>query len=522
MTRKRKMLYNTASALIYQVIAVLCGFVLPKILIPYYGSSVNGLINSITNFMSFITLCECGVGAVVQSALYKPLADKDDKEISKVVVSSKRFFNKILILLSIYIVILLIVYPRIVGKEFGLLYTALLILILAFQYIAQYYLFLTYRLLLNADQLSFVQLLVHSIALIINTIMTVLLVHFGATIHVVKLASAIIFFIQPVILKMYVDRHYDLNLKIRLTEEPIKQKWNGFAQHIASVILSNTDVAVLTVFSSLQNISIYNVYYLVANGLRQLFLSAMTGVQALLGNIYAKGEKSNLQTVFSLLELTVHTVVTLVFTVSAILIIPFVRVYTKNFIDANYIAPIFAILLVSAYAAYTIRLPYDMMVKAAGHYRETQASAIVESVINVIISITFVFKFGLIGVAIGTLVAMVYRTIYFVIYLSKNIIRRPIKYFIKHIIVDFLCMFIMIFSTKFIELGDVTYLSWIIMAIQVMAICLGISICINTILYKSVFRDMFIKIKNKFIRHRTSDDIMKERKVKDKKCMINQ
>lgn len=72
-----------------------------------------------------------------------------------------------------------------------------------------------------------------------------------------------------------------------------------------------------------------------------------------------------------------------------------------------------------AQASYCLRLPYNIMVLAAGHYKQTQWSAIIEATINVVVSILFVFYFGLVGVAIGTLAAMIYRTLYLAIYLKK-------------------------------------------------------------------------------------------------------
>ena len=66
------------------------------------------------------------------------------------------------------------------------------------------------------------------------------------------------------------------------------------------------------------------------------------------------------------------------------------------------------------------------MVLAAGHYKQTQWSAIIEAAVNIAVSVVLVFKFGLTGVAIGTLAAMVYRTAYLARYLSRNIICRSI------------------------------------------------------------------------------------------------
>ena len=65
MTRKTKLLLNTSTSFIYQLTVIACGFILPKLFLTYYGSEVNGLVSSITQFLGFIALCECGVGAVV-------------------------------------------------------------------------------------------------------------------------------------------------------------------------------------------------------------------------------------------------------------------------------------------------------------------------------------------------------------------------------------------------------------------------------------------------------------------------
>ena len=92
MTRKTKLMMNSTSSLIYQVITIVCGFILPRFFLSFYGSAVNGLVSSITQFLGFISLAECGVGAVVQSALYKPLAKNDMQEVNKIVVSADRFF----------------------------------------------------------------------------------------------------------------------------------------------------------------------------------------------------------------------------------------------------------------------------------------------------------------------------------------------------------------------------------------------------------------------------------------------
>lgn len=487
MTRKRKLMLNLTSSLIYQFITVICGFVLQRFFLAYYGSEVNGLVSSITQFLGFISLAECGVGAVVQSALYKPLADNNMQEVSKIVVSSERFFKRIAYILLGYTAILMVFYPLITLDSFDYLFTLILIFVISISTFAQYYLGMTYRLLLNADQLGFIQYSIYSVALILNTVSCILLMRLGASVQFVKLTTSLIFLMQPVLLTIIAKRRYKIDHKIRFVGEPIKQKRNGLAQHIATVVLGNTDTVVLTLLSTLENVSVYAVYHLVVNGVKQIIVSATNGMQAMLGNMLAKDEKEELNKAFDNIEWLLHTLVTFVFSVTGVLIIPFVRIYTAEITDVEYIVPAFAYLITLAQAAYCLRLPYNIMVLAAGHYKQTQMSAIMEAIINVIVSVALVFYFGLVGVAIGTFVAMAYRTIYLVYYLSKNILYRKISYFLRHMIVDVVTAAALIATVNafpmFFILNELNYIAWIVLVIKVAAVGMVICILINFAMY---------------------------------------
>lgn len=93
--RGKKLALNTITSLGLQVVSVICGFILPRLILESFGSDVNGLVNSITQFLGVITLLDLGVGAVVQSALYKPLADNNTNMISKIYVSANKFFRRL-------------------------------------------------------------------------------------------------------------------------------------------------------------------------------------------------------------------------------------------------------------------------------------------------------------------------------------------------------------------------------------------------------------------------------------------
>ena len=65
-------LINILANLVLQLANILTWFIIPKIILSYFGSSVNGLVSSITQFLSYIGLIEGGLTGVVTASLYKP------------------------------------------------------------------------------------------------------------------------------------------------------------------------------------------------------------------------------------------------------------------------------------------------------------------------------------------------------------------------------------------------------------------------------------------------------------------
>lgn len=319
----------------------------------------------------------------------------------------------------------------------------------------------------------------------------------------VKYSTAAIFLLKPLVLFLAVRKRYKINYNVKYEVEPIQQKWNGLAQHFASVVVDHTDVVVLTTFSTLKNVSIYSIYYMVVSSLRTLITSSLNGVQATMGNMIANKEYDLLDKFFNKIEWIVHTAIIILFTVTSILIIPFVLLYTRNVHDANYEVPLFSALIVIANTGFCLQNIYKMVVKAAGHYKETQTASIIEAIINVVSSIILVSKLGLVGVAIGTILAMSYRLLYHVWYMKHNIIYRSYKPFIKQCIIDIIIIFVSVLIFKIIPIKATSFIYWILSGILVFSITTIISLVINFFFYKEQLCDFlysFVRMIKKFVK----------------------
>ena len=500
--RSKKAVKNIITSLLQQIVTVICGLIVPRAIIGTFGSSVNGLISSITQFLSYITLLEAGIGPVIKSALYKPIANKDKTQIEKILRASQKFFRVISGIFIVYLIALCFIYPLIVSTEFETGYTISLILIIAISTFSEYFFGMVYRLYLQAEQKTYITSTIQIGTTILNAILVIILIKFGSSIQVVKLGSAFVFVLRPILQNIYVKKKYNINFKNVKEKYELKQKWDGLAQHIASVVHNNTDIAILTIFTNTAEVSVYSVYLYVVTGIKNLVQALTGGVDASFGDMIAKDEQENLNRSFRTYELFYFTLITIVYIITLVMILPFVEVYTNGVTDANYYRPIFAILITLAEFMWSIRLPYSGITLAAGHFKQTNKGAWVEVFTNLIISIALVFKFGMIGVAIGTLVAMTIRTIEFMYHTSKYILKRSQMENVKRVAILIIETLIMVpigfYISSFIEVNS--YISWIGLAILVGIIALlGVGIT-NSITYRKDLKDLLNMIKRIFKR----------------------
>lgn len=499
--RSKKAMLNIFWSLVSQVTIVVCGFVIPRCIISAFGSEVNGLVSSISQFLGYIVLLESGFGPVVKAALYKPIASKDKQSIENILKASEKFFRIISAVFVVYIAVLAVVYPLIVNTSYSFVYTMALVIIISMSTLAEYYFGMTYKLYLQADQKTYITSIIQVVGYVINAIAVICLVKFGASIHIVKLATGLIFVLRPIVQNIYVKKKYNIDLKGANKDYKLEQKWDGLAQHVASVVHGNTDITILTLFSSMQEVSVYSVYYLVINGIKSLVQSFTSGIDASFGNMIANDEKEQLNKSFSAYEVFYYSIITVMYICTILLIVPFVSIYTKGITDANYIRPVFAYVLVASEYAWSIRLPYSSIVLASGHFKQTRVGAWVEALTNIVISLILVQKYGIVGIAIGTLVAMLVRTAEFVYHTSKYILGRSIWISIKKmstVIIETLIVALIVYLIPSVNVTS--YATWILQAIIVGSISIAVVGIANFILYKEEMKNVIGLFENLFAR----------------------
>ena len=418
---------NIATALCNQLITTACGIVTLRVLLASFGSEAYGICASITQFLSYIMLLESGIGGVARAKLYAPLARRDMCEVGAVYNAIRRFFYYVAAAFVVYSVLLGLTYHDLAGVMlYSRPYIFALVLTIGLSTLAKYMGGLANLTLIVADQRQYVNNCIMIAAAIVNAAAVVLLTQLKTQLLWVKLGSSLIFAVRPLLYRLYVKKHYPLP-KAGKTSAVLDQKWTGIGQHIAYFLHMNTDIVLLTLFADVKLVAVYAVYNMVIGSIRAITESFSSGMEAKFGELIAKGRLDRLRRAFWRYQTLIISVSVVLFSCTGALIVPFVRLYTKGITDADYIQPVFALVLLMAEAVNCMMLPCSGLPAAANRFRQTRWGAYGEAAINIILSCALIHWSPLIGVALGTLTATVFRSVYYMAYYGRHILHIPLS-----------------------------------------------------------------------------------------------
>jgi len=506
-SRRQRVMLNTLASALAEVVSMICSLILPRMILASFGSEYNGIIQSITQIISFVTLLRAGVGGVTRAALYKPLAENDTVRISAIINATQRFMRKLAFLFMGIAASVAVVYPFVV-KEFDWFFSFSLFMILSISTFVQYYFGITYQMLLLADQRNYVYTLFNIGSVILNTLLGVVLILLGCSIHVVKLGSAVAYALTPIAINWYVRHHYRLDRRVPADGSALSQRWDALGHQIAYYIFTSTNLTLLTVLADVRYVSVFSVYYMVITAIKTVIKTYSSSVEAGFGNVIAKGESKVLGKTLGIFECFMCLSCAFLFTCTAILIVPFVQVYTKGVTDISYYRPAFAVLLVLGELLYCLRIPYMSVVEASGMYKQTRNGAYAEAAINLGVSIVLCLLIDpLIAVATGTLSAMAVRTVEISRFADRNILKRSRFRFYRVIGLTggiMLISFLICGCIPFLGSCE-NYLQWLVQAVIVAVIVAAVTVAAAMIFYRKVSLEMLVTLKSLLFRRRKAN-----------------
>ena len=289
-----------------QIVGMISGIVLPHFIISIYGSTLNGLIGSIGQFLFYAGLVEAGVGSAAMIALYTPLLNHDYKSMSGILSAVSNKYRISGIVYTIIIIGIALIYPLMIRGQVNYIFTFFMTVILAANGMIDYFLIGRYKVLLMADQKYYIINFVKIFATCALTIGSVFLLKCRVSLLIVKGIGSFLHLIEALVIKKYVHVKYPNIIFNEKSELKFKQQKSVMVQQICMVITYNTDLIVLTIMlpaNSLQEISVYSVYAMILSFAKNFMSVLYVGISAAFGNIYAHKDLQKLNRKFRQYEL---------------------------------------------------------------------------------------------------------------------------------------------------------------------------------------------------------------------------
>ena len=443
-SKKNFVVSNIISNLLYQVVVIAMGLIIPRLYLENFGSEVNGLVSTVKQVFTYLMLLEAGVGLASQQALYKPIATDDKEKINGILSATKVHYNKTGCLYAIITTVFAIGYPFVISTELPKSWCFLIVLFYGLPAIISFFVQGKYRILLEGMGKGYVMTTFSTIMVLVNSVLKILLLIFTNNLLLVQSLYCLEHILQMILVLWYVKKNFPwVKLNVKPDFKAISQKNSVLIHQISGVIFNNTDAILISVFCGFKAVSVYMIYLMFFQYLDTVITSVTTGFTYKLGQIY-QTEKERFKRYFDAYEAVFITAIFIIFTLMATFLLPIITLYTKGITDIDYYNPMLLVLFVIMKLLTNSKIPCNDVINFEGMFEATKHHAIIEAILNITISVIAIKIWGITGGIIGTVAALLYRGNMMIYYANRKILDRNIMKTYRKYIVNFALFFVII------------------------------------------------------------------------------
>ena len=413
--RTKKTFYNFVCEVVPLIIISLLGIFKLKIFIQSLGTEVLGLYQLFSQIMVYVALVDGGLTSAVLYALYKPNVEGDDKKISQILSGAKKIFSLIgALMFGIAAIVAYIVPFFIKDFTFDYMYIVVAFTLFSLSNIVAYF-FVPYTTLYEVKEKKYVVSLATQSGQILQNILEIILLLCGFSFisilimhSLIKLASNLVIYFKYK--KEYPE--YSVNEKEKDTKFS-KQIKHLMVHKINGLICYNIDVLIISKLMGLTSVAIYSTYNYIINMLRQILDKISGSMIAIIGNSLTENVKET-KKIFNELNSMMYFIAKCICVPLTFALNSFIDIWYEGEIYTNFfIAISFSLYLFG----FIIKTPITTYVTAAGLFKETKKCALTDTVVNLVLSLILVYKFGIPGVVIATATSVLIAE-----YIMKNVI----------------------------------------------------------------------------------------------------
>ena len=418
--------YNLLSGFVYQIILIVISFLLPRLYLENFGSEVNGVLSTIKQIFVYMGLLEAGIGLAATQALYKPVAEKNHGKTSAILSATNNFYVKTGIIYASIVLLLAVVYAFFIPTSIPSCELFAIILLTALPALFSYFIQAKYRILLEVDGRKYIITNSETVLQLLSNIGKILVLLLTDSLVLIQLVYCILALMQLCYIYIHAKRRYTwLSLHTAPDYASISQRKSVLVHQLSGMVFNNTDVLLLSFLCDFRVVSVYTIYNIFFSQVQTFITSILSGFSFALGQMFHTNREKFMK-VYDVYETFYIMATFIIYTLMAVFLLPLIQIYTHGINDANYTNVYLVLLFVVMSLLANGKLPSNHVLEYSGKFEETRSHAIIEMIINIVVSIAAILVWDICGAILGTIVALLYRGTMMIYYSNKKVLGRGI------------------------------------------------------------------------------------------------
>lgn len=451
--RTKNSIKNAIFSLLSNFITIIIGLVAQAIFIKILGSEYLGLNSLFGNVITMLAIVELGMGNAIIYSLYKPIAENNVNEIKSLMKFYKKNYSIIGGVVAILGIAIIPFLQYIVNFDSITIDINVYLVYLLFLLETVLSYFLSYkRSILYANQQNSIISIVHIIYIILLNILQLVILCFTKNYYLYLFMKIFCRVLENLGITIIANKKYpylkDKKVKPldkKIEKEIYKKIKALFFHKIGTFVVLGSDNIIISKFLGLVTVGLYSNYYMIIHSVQTVFGQIINSTTASIGNLLVTENDDKVFQVFKRIRFLNFWIS--VFSCTSILVImkSFICIWIgEKYLLSNFIL---IVLVINLYQK-LMRTSYSSFKEAAGIYYEDRFVPIIESMLNIIVSIICCLKFGLAGVFIGTIVSGLALWCYsYPKFVYKKLFNRSYKNYIKETLSYILIFLIILYVT---------------------------------------------------------------------------
>lgn len=451
---------NMAFGFIQKIVNMAMPFITRTVMIYVLGAGYLGLNSLFSSILQVLNLAELGVGSAMIYSMYKPIADDDSKKICALMRLYKIYYRVIGVVILIAGLLLIPFIPILVKKDLpvGINIYILYLMNLA-STVLSYWLFAYKNCLLYAHQRNDVIDKTSTIVICVQQFVQLVVLYLFRNYYYYLIIVITAQIAKNLINAFIVSKMYPkYEAKGMLPKEEIKsinQKVRDlFTAKIGSTVVSSFDSIVISTFMGLTALAMYNNYYYIMNSVTTFVFMIFTACSAGIGNsIVTESIDKNFKD-FNTLTFIVSWISGFCTCCFYVLYQPFMKIWVGEELMFNQTV---VIMFCAYFYLYILCGIFSTYKDSAGIWHEDRLRPLTGAIVNLVLNIMFVKKYGIYAILMSTIISYLFINIPWLIYNIFHVLfkRSPKRYLLNVIVYSLITFFVCGINAKICSLVSI-------------------------------------------------------------------